>query len=99
MMDGFVPWMLCAVGVVGALRGLPLLEAAFRDREHPEAALRMIRGARWFIAAVAAATLAAGIVSESTGIILFGAAFLAEELYETTVALWILKWGRSRGLI
>lgn len=93
---------LDAVAVLAALsgawaggRGVGLLRRGLRCADDPSAPLWVIRGIRGIVIAVSAATLAGGILFEQTWLLVFGAIFLAEELYETGVIALILRAGRG----
>ena len=53
--------------------------------------LRAVRGIRGLVIGVAAWALAAGLLLEQTWLLVFGAVFLAEELYETGVLVLVLR--------
>ena len=55
------------------------------------ASLRAVRGIRSLVIGVAAWALAAGLLLEQTWLLVFGAVFLAEELYETGVLVLVLR--------
>ena len=97
--DDVLPWALAVLAAVGVARGLPLLALGLRRREESDAPIWLLRGARWAIAGAACACIAAGIAAGSRGLTYFGIAFLAEELYETTLVLVILRWGKRRGFV
>jgi hypothetical protein len=94
--------MLCAVAVLAALagawaggRGVGLLRRGLRSADDPRAPLWVIRGIRGIVVAVSAAALAGGILFEQTWLLVFGAIFLAEELYETGVVALVLRAGHA----
>ena len=72
-------------------RGVRLLAHALRDADDPRAPLELIRGIRGIVVAVAVDALAAGVLFGQTGLLVFGAIFLAEELYETAVVALVLR--------
>jgi hypothetical protein len=75
------------------------MHQALRRPEDDGSAFELIRGARAFIVAAALACIALGVSGDSKGLVWFGIAFLAEEIYETGVILLILRYGRARGLL
>jgi hypothetical protein len=84
------------VGLAGTAtlyRGVTLFARALRRADDPESSLWLIRGIRGIVVAVAAASLAAGLATASTGLLAFGAVFLGEELYETGVVALVLRAG------
>ena len=94
-----LPSLLALLSALGFVRGVPMISRSLGDAESDGAPLLLLQGGRWAIAAAALACLAAGLFASSTGLAVFGLVFLLEELYETTVALSILRWGRARGMI
>lgn len=94
--------LLCVLGVLAVFlsaHGLPRIHAALRRPEGADAALLLVRGARSFIAAAALTSIGIGHSVGSDGLVWFGVAFLAEEIYETGVVLGILRWGKTRGWV
>lgn len=98
-----ITWKLIAVDLLllaGALftyRGVRGVIAALRSMEEDKRALeRFYRAAREGIGGVALAVIAAGLWAESDGLVVFGLVFLGEELYETTMAAAVTRWGRER---
>jgi hypothetical protein len=83
---------------VGA-RGVWLLVRALRDADDPRASLTLIRGIRGIVVAVAVVALAAGVLVSQTWLLVFGAIFLAEELYETGVVALVLRADLRRGTL
>lgn len=89
---------IAAVAILGALagawagaRGVGLLVRALRDADDPRASLTLIRGIRGIVVAVAVGALASGVLFGQTWLLVFGAIFLAEELYETGVVALVLR--------
>jgi hypothetical protein len=71
-------WVLAA----GALwQGMGGLAKGLSEVDHPASALWVVRGLRGVIIAVSVAALGGGVLFGSTGLLVFGAIFLAEELY------------------
>jgi hypothetical protein len=90
--------MLWTVALLAALagawaggRGVGLMARALRDADDPRSSLALIRGVRGLVLAVAAWTLAAGLLLDQWGLLAFGAIFLAEELYETGLVALVLR--------
>ena len=87
----YVVAALLAVGGGGAAgHGAGLLVHAVRRADDPASARRAGRGIRGLVIGVAAWAFAAGLLLEQTWLLVFGAVFLAEELYETGVLLLVL---------
>jgi hypothetical protein len=90
--------MLVALAVAGALvaagaavRGARLLAGGLRDAEAPDGSLRVVRGIRGIVVAVGLWALAGGVLLGQTWLLVFGAIFLAEELYETGLLVLVLR--------
>jgi hypothetical protein len=84
--------VLCFLTVVGAAwRGARLLAHGLCQAEYPYGALWVVRGIRGVIIAVSIAALGGGVLLESKGLLVFGATFLGEELYETGVVILALR--------
>ena len=89
---------LCVLMAVGAgSRGAWLLSRGLREADHPSGSLFVIRGFRGLTVAVGLAASSAGMLLAERGLLAFGAAFLGEELYETSVLLLILRASTRRG--
>jgi len=87
--------VLLAVGAgVMFVRGARLAARALGRPEDPSAALWLIRGIRGIVVGVGAAALAGGMLFGATWLLVFGAVFLAEEIYETGVVALILRMSR-----
>jgi hypothetical protein len=78
-------------------RGIRLLVRGLRGADDPSAPLWVIRGIRGIVVAVAAAALTGGMLFGQTWLLVFGAVFLAEELYETGVIALVLRAGQRQG--
>jgi hypothetical protein len=83
--------LLIAVGA--AWRGAHLLAKGLRHANDPAGSLWVVRGLRGVIVAVGLAALGGGVLLASKGLLVFGAIFLGEELYETGVVLLALRAG------
>jgi len=83
--------LLALGGAWAALRGARLFVAACRDADAPSASLRLVRGLRGIALAVGAWALAGGLLWEQVWLLVFGAVFLAEEIYETGVVALVLR--------
>ena len=93
-MNAWVEYVAAALLAIGggwaAVHGAGLLVRAVRRADDPASSLRAVRGIRGLAIGVAASALAAGLLFEQTWLLVFGAVFLAEELYETGVLLLVL---------
>ena len=83
--------LLVVTGVWTAVRGAQLVGRAIRCADDESSSLSLIRGIRGLVVAIAAWSLAAGLASAQTWLVVFGVVFLAEELYETGIVLLILR--------
>jgi hypothetical protein len=89
-MEYLVAALLAVGGGWAAGHGAGLLVRAVRRADDPVSSLRAVRGIRGVVIGVATWALAAGLLFEQTWLLVFGAVFLAEELYETGVLLLVL---------
>ena len=87
--------LVALAGTAALGRGVALFLRGVRRADDPDSSLWLIRGIRGIVMAVAAASLAAGMLTGSTGFLVFGVVFLAEELYETGVVALVLRAGRT----
>jgi hypothetical protein len=87
--------MLLGGGAWAALYGARLVTRAVRRADAADASLTLMRGIRGVVVAVAAWALAGGLLLAQTWLLVFGAVFLAEELYETGVVVLILRRSAS----
>ena len=89
-------WLVAAIlvlgGVAAAVHGARLATRAVRDGDNTASSLWLIRGIRGLVIAVTVWALAAGLLLAQTWLLVFGAVFLAEELYETGVVIVVLRW-------
>lgn len=89
--------VLAALTVLGSAwtgaRGVRLLARGLRRGEDPSAALWVVRGLRGIIVTICMAALAVGTVLGQRWLVVFGALWLAEEIYETGVLALILRAG------
>ena len=81
------------LGAWAGARGVRLLARGLRHSDDLDAPLWVIRGFRGVILALCATALSAGAVFEQRWLIVFGAIWLAEEVYETGVLALILRAG------
>jgi hypothetical protein len=96
LLDSLVVVVALAGGWAG-VRGARLLARGLRRADDPSAALWVVRGIRGIAVAVGTAALASGVLFGQLWLQVFGAIFLAEELYETGVLALILRiGGRAR---
>lgn len=84
--------LLVVLGVSAAARGGRQLVRGLRHA----ASLDLVRGIRGCVVAVVAGTSALGLLAAQTGLLVFGAIFLGEELYETGVLIAIIRSARAR---
>jgi len=90
-MEYLVAALLAVGGGWAAGHGAGLLVRAGRRADDPVSSLRAVRGIRGVVIGVATWALAAGLLFEQTWLLVFGAVFLAEELYETGVLVLVLR--------
>jgi hypothetical protein len=84
--------VLVAIGGGWAVaRGARLLVRGLREAGDDSSALRVIRGIRGIVVAVGLWALAGGVLLGQTWLLVLGAIFLAEELYETGVVVLVLR--------
>jgi hypothetical protein len=79
------------IAVAAAWRGGYGLFKGLHEADRPSGALWLVRGIRGVIVAVAMMALGSGVLLSSKGLLVFGAIFLGEELYETGVVLLTLR--------
>lgn len=90
----FLPLVLLALAITGVVRGAPMIVEGVREG----AVVVLLEGGRWLIAGLALGCIAAGLFFRSSTFTTFGVVFLVEEIYETTMALSIVRWGKERRL-
>lgn len=93
-MIDILPVLAAVGGAWAGARGVLLLARGLRYADEPSASLRVIRGIRGVAVAVGTAALAGGALFDQTWMLVFGAIFLAEELYETGVVALVLRAGQ-----
>jgi hypothetical protein len=93
MMDVLVV-VVALAGAWAGCRGVRLLISALAHAEAERSSLDLIRGLRGIAVAVGTAALAAGVLLEQRWLLVFGAVFLLEELYETGVVVLVLRAAR-----
>ena len=89
MRSEIVAGVLMLVSVLAAARGVRGLGRGLRDAKP----LEVVRGLRGVVIALATAAFAAGLLLNQAGLIVLGAVFLGEELYETGVLALIIRSG------
>jgi hypothetical protein len=87
--------MCFLIAVAAAWRGGYGLSKGLREASHPAGALWLVRGIRGAVVAVGMVALGSGMLLASKGLLVFGAVFLGEELYETAVLLLTLRLGQK----
>jgi hypothetical protein len=80
-------------GAGAAVHGARRFARGYRGADDPASSLQVVRGIRGLVVAVGAWALAGGLLLEQTWLLVFGAVFLAEELYETGVVALVLRAG------
>jgi hypothetical protein len=80
--------------LAAAWRGGRLLVKGIREADLPSGPTHVVRGLRSLAVAVGLAALSGGLLLAHAWLVVFGAIFLAEELYETGFLLLILRAGR-----
>jgi hypothetical protein len=81
--------LLLLIGVVSAARGTRRLMSGLRYARP----LEVVHGIRGSVTALAAVACAGGVLLAQTGLIVLGAVFLGEELYETGLLAAIIRAG------
>lgn len=87
---------LALTAVYLAARGARLLRRRLRHGDDPSASRWLVRGIRDGVVGVALGAIAAGLLSGVTWLVVFGAVFLVEELYETGVLMLALEHSTDR---
>ena len=83
--------VLALVGAWALVSGTQLLKRGLGGADDPSAPLRLVRGIRGIVVGIGAEAIAGGMLFGQTGLVVFGAVFLAEELYETGIVILILR--------
>jgi len=76
---------------LGAWRGARLFLRGVRNADHSSASLWVVRGIRAGIIALAMGAFAGSLLYNQGWLVMFGAIFLGEELYETGLVLLALR--------
>ena len=89
----FLATLLAMLAMCVGWRGTKLFLKGFREPRHPNSSMWLVRGIRAEIVALALAFFVGGLLY-AKWLMIFGAIFLAEELYETGFVLLILRWSQ-----
>jgi uncharacterized membrane protein len=89
--------LLTITAIVFFWRGIRSLAQGLRNPDHPMQGTWVVRGFRGGIVGIGLGFIAAGIYLDVTWPLIFGAAFLLEELFETGIMLLALRAER-RGI-
>ena len=84
-----VAGLLLLIGAVSASRGARRLVSGLRHARP----LDVVRGIRSSVIALSAIVFAGGVLLAQTGLLVLGAVFLGEELYETALLAAIIRFG------
>lgn len=90
---------LTILAAVFIWRGLLHFRQFLKNPEGLDALLWLARAGRALIVAIGLVLLAAGIWLEIRWLVIFGIVFLAEEIYETGLVIWIVRWGKQQEAI
>lgn len=90
-----LPGLFLLAAVWAVWRGTRNLIRGIREAAQPAGSLWLVRGLRGEIVGVALAALAGGLLTGQGWLLIFGAIFLAEELYETGVLILVLRTGEQ----
>ena len=82
---------LALAGVLFAIRGTRYLRRGLSAA----VSLDVIRGVRGWVIGLTMAAFAGGLFASETGLLVLGAVFLAEELYETGIVALIIRAGEK----
>jgi hypothetical protein len=88
--NGIVAGLLLLFGGVSAAHGVRRLTSGLRHAR----ALDVVHGIRGSVIALAAIAFAGGVLLVQTGLLVLGAVFLGEELYETGLLAAIIRAGQ-----
>lgn len=91
-----LPAVMIAASIGFGLHAVNLLGRLWQSRDSKDSPFWLVRGGRALIVAIACACIAGGILSNTSGLMWFGVAFLAEEIYETGTVLLILRHHRKK---
>jgi hypothetical protein len=94
--ESTIPLLAGVLAVLTALCAVWGTRRLARGLRHG-ASLDVIRGIRAWCVALAAIALAAGLLTRQTGFLVLGGVFLAEELYETGLVVWIIRSSERAG--
>jgi hypothetical protein len=93
----FLPALILSFLAVGfSLRGVRLLSQGWRSSTDLSGPLHVIRAIRCGILTITMIGWAAGFFSGQKWPLIIGAFFLAEEIYETGLIIFIIRFGQKR---
>jgi len=90
-----LPVLLLLAAAWAMWRGTRQLGRGLREASHPSSSLWLVRGLRGGIVALALVAQAGGVLFEQNWLLIFGAIFLGEELYETGFLICVLRAGEK----
>ena len=82
------------IAVVAAWRGVWRLAKGIVEADRPSGPIDVVRGFRGLTVAVGLVASSAGLLLGHTWLVVFGAIFLGEELYETGILAVIIRSGQ-----
>ncbi len=87
--------LLLLASTVAVWWGARDLVRGLREAAQPAGSLWLVRGLRGGIVSVTLGALAGGLLTGQMWLLIFGAIFLGEELYETGVLILVLRTGEE----
>jgi hypothetical protein len=95
-MDTVLAGLFFVAAIGSVYRAVRFFSQGLREADHPSGSASIVRGIRALIIALAMGAFGGGLLFGNVGLMIFGAIFLGEELYETGVVLLALKRGQRR---